>query len=387
MSQKLSVTDQSYAVKYPFINPELNRIQNNQHLDTFYRKIAVLKQTGKGTVSIVHIGDSHLQAGFFSGVVRNSLQNAFGNAGRGLVFPYQLAESNSPDDISSSSNIKWKYNRIAHPEIALVPGISGFAIESSKPGASIHLSVKKTDWDDPSFTEVQLFADNLNRHLTLKPDEYDTTCLFESNKDSEFLYTKLNKPSTGFFLTNNSAEDPYSLYGVSLLNGQPGLLYHTIGVNGTRFDHYNKANLFWQQLPQLKADLYIISLGTNDAQAAVFSEASFIAEVQQFLNQLRKSSPNAAIIFTTAADSYKARKNNSVLKQLNQSLSNYCQKNQLPLCDIYRSTGGYGSAQQWFRKGLMSRDRVHFTAEGYRIQGNLLLSSIAHGYNDYLSRQ
>ena len=35
-------------------------------------------------------------AGFITGEIRNILQNRFGNAGRGLVFPYKVANSNSP---------------------------------------------------------------------------------------------------------------------------------------------------------------------------------------------------------------------------------------------------------------------------------------------------
>ena len=130
-SQTLPVNDGALTGRYPFVNTVFNRIQNSGSLDSFYMKLASLKKKGNGTVSIVHIGDSHLQAGFISGVVRNGLQEFFGNAGRGLVFPYQLAESNAPDDITSSSNTRWKYNRIAHPEIELTPGISGFGIESA----------------------------------------------------------------------------------------------------------------------------------------------------------------------------------------------------------------------------------------------------------------
>lgn len=32
---------------------------------------------------------------------------------------------------------------------------------------------------------------------------------------------------------------------------------------------------------------------------------------------------------------------------------------------------------------MMNRDRIHYTAEGYRIMGNLLLSALARGYNGF----
>ncbi|MBK5269987.1 MAG: hypothetical protein JJE22_03130, partial [Bacteroidia bacterium] len=57
----------------------------------------------------------------------------------------------------------------------------------------------------------------------------------------------------------------------------------------------------------------------------------------------------------------------------------------IPLWDLYRITNGYGSAYSWLKRGLMNNDRVHFTSEGYRLQGNLLFNALAKGYNTYVS--
>src|SRR4029077_397156 len=130
--------------------------------------------------------------------------------------------------------------------------------------------------------------------------------------------------------------------------------------------------LFWKQLPALHADLFIISLGTNDAQALVFNEGNFKDQLSRFLQSLKTVAPDAAILITTTADSYKGKKPNKVLKQINTSLGDYCNQHGLPLWDLYKITGGHGSATNWVRKRLMNRDRIHFTAEGYRIQGSLL---------------
>jgi lysophospholipase L1-like esterase len=73
-----------------------------------------------------------------------------------------------------------------------------------------------------------------------------------------------------------------------------------------------------------------------------------------------------------------------MLKQIAASLANYCNKNKIPLWDLYRITGSYGSAYKWLRMGLMNNDRVHFNNEGYRIQGTLLFNALAKGYNNYI---
>ena len=389
IAQPVPVDDNALGRRYPFVSAVFNRIFNTAGLDSFYQKLADLKKDSSKVVSIVHIGDSHIQADFLSGVVRNQLQDFFGNAGRGLVFPYQLAQSNAPEDISSSSSIRWQFNRVAHPEIQINSGISGYALTTTSAAANIRFSLRTSFGDGPqSFNRLKLFldtsaattwifqADNLDIPFTLKRQEEDSVVYRE---------VKLDLPVTGFTLSCLPTDQPKAFYGVSLENSRPGILYHTIGVNGARYDQYNDADLFWKQLPALKADLYIISLGTNEAQSASFFEAMFLRELGTFLQKLRESSPGASILITTAPDSYKLRRSsNKVLRQLNQSLANFCNSNYIPLWDLYRITNGYGSAYSWSKRGLMSRDKIHFTADGYRLQGSLLFSALAKGYNTFI---
>ena len=87
----------------PFINDSLNIIMNAEGLDKFISAIQNYKSGGIQDLSIVHIGDSHVQAGFYSEPIRKTFQGKYGNAGRGLVFPYQATKTNGPADYSFSS--------------------------------------------------------------------------------------------------------------------------------------------------------------------------------------------------------------------------------------------------------------------------------------------
>lgn len=383
IAQVMPANENDLSGKYPFISTVFNRIGNNSGLDSFYQKLHRLKSGGSGTVSIVHIGDSHIQADLLTAVVRNGLQDFFGNAGRGLVFPYQLAQSNSPDDVFSSSSSRWQFNRIAHPEISTGYGISGYSIKTSAANASFQLSLGGLA---RPFTRVRLFTDSL-ADWTLKPIDNDSSFEMKKIPDCNCRAIELEKENIGFSISSQTPEVNKTIYGLSLENNNPGIIYHTIGVNGARFDQYNLADLFWQQLPALKADLFIISLGTNEAQWDAFPEAAFKRTLQLFIEKLKVASPQACILFTTAPDSYKRRKYNSVLRDLNSGLINYCNSNYLPVWDLYRITNGYGSAYSWAQRGLMTGDRIHFTPEGYRLQGSLLLSALAKGYNGFVSLQ
>lgn len=386
-AQPLPGDEKELAKKYPFVSTVFNRVFNSTALNSFYEKLFHLKKDSAGTVSIVHIGDSHIQPDFLSGVVRSELQQYFGNAGRGLVFPYRLALSNAPDDIVSSSETRWEYNRVAHPEIPVAPGISGFVIRSSLPSPQLKISLRqnfRAGYQD--FNRLRIFTDNDTAHYwSVQADNDTSSMVLHSQQDSAGSIISLPASATAFTLQASASGATKSFYGASLENSQPGVLYHTIGVNGARYDQYNTAELFWKQLPALKADLYIVSLGTNEAQRAAFNQTAFFKELDIFIGRLQQSSPGAAILITTAPDSYRARRYfNKVLQQLNKALADYCNKNYIPLWDLYRITNGYGSAYTWARRGLMSKDKVHFTADGYRLQGELLYHALAKGYNSYL---
>jgi lysophospholipase L1-like esterase len=164
-----------------------------------------------------------------------------------------------------------------------------------------------------------------------------------------------------------------------------GILYHSIGINGARFETYNQSATVWQQVAQLRPDLFIISLGTNDAQAHVITDAELQRQLSQMLERLKTASPYSAVLVTTTADSFKNGKPNRELWNLNIWLLSYCTTNNIPIWDMYRVTNGFGSAWNWYRKGLMNGDGIHFTANAYKIQGQLLYNALAKGYNSYVS--
>ncbi|MDP4262733.1 MAG: GDSL-type esterase/lipase family protein [Bacteroidota bacterium] len=385
-AQSIPVNDNNITGTYSFIHPALNRITDAGSLDSFYNKLYQLKTTHKGVISVVHIGDSHIQADFLPGIVRAGLQQFFGNAGRGLVFPYQLAQSNAPPDIGSSSNISWEFNRLAHPEIPITAGISGYSIQTITDGAAISISLKPVAAGPQTFNYLKFFVDSNTSNSWMLETGNNQSFLVKKN-DGSSLCREITLPEStnSFSFSSLPSGNTKEFYGVSLENSNPGVLYHVIGVNGARYDQFNIASLFWKQLAALNADLFIISLGTNEAQRVAFAEKDFWQQVSLFIQKLKMIAPGASVLITTPADSYKGRKPNAILKQISFSLVNYCHQNHIAAWDLYRITGGYGSAYSWMKRKLMNRDRVHFTADGYHIQGSLLFNALSKGYNSYIN--
>ncbi|MEL6253851.1 MAG: LysM peptidoglycan-binding domain-containing protein [Bacteroidota bacterium] len=162
---------------YPFIKEEINEIDNNlKGLRQFYRQLDKLETGEKKQLNIVHIGDSHIQADWFSGIVRMELQKRFGSAGRGLIFPYAVAKTNGPKDVSARSNIRWESRRnsrsVPHD---LHTGVSGMGIRSQSPNFELRIRLGENPYQlDYSFNQVTLFAEQgpINFDLQISPTSF-----------------------------------------------------------------------------------------------------------------------------------------------------------------------------------------------------------------------
>ena len=65
------------------------------YLDKLWSACDEAKATGQ-TISIIHLGDSHIQAGHFTMPIRQSFTQRWGNGGLGWVGPFRLLGTNPP---------------------------------------------------------------------------------------------------------------------------------------------------------------------------------------------------------------------------------------------------------------------------------------------------
>lgn len=374
---------------YSFIHYEENTISQPHELDSFLYKLQMLRHSRTGRVNIIHIGDSHTQADGATGVMRMGMQEFFGNAGRGLVFPYQLANSNAPHDIRSSSSNTWKSNRLTFPDKPIATGISGYGIHTTSPNAVVNIGLKDMDGRQERFNRMVFFLCNDSVCYRMSDSDIASPITFYTSKNPADQSFTVNTDAliTGFQLAKVSAPDAvdYSFYGVSLeKRDTPGALYHTIGVNGARYDQFVQSDLFWQQLKALNGDLFIVSLGTNEAQNLVINQQALANICDSFVRRIHAIAPHAAVLITTpAASYYKKKKPNKSIQGVADALMGYCTKSNNAYWDLLHISSGVPAAASWKKFDLISHDLVHYNNAGYQLQGLLLLNAMAKAYNIY----
>jgi lysophospholipase L1-like esterase len=384
------------VVSQALYDEQLNTIENDFALRHFYAQLKKLASGEVKQVSIVHIGDSHIQADFFTGTVRDSFQARFGNAGRGLYFPYRTAGTNGPDAVKDKgSTAAWKMKRCAFPMQPMPIGLMGITLEVAQ-DAFIDIYVRAEDSAN-FFNELRVFADNSTGE-SISISSVDGSQTYASSEtpfysQSQLTTFKLDKPQSavrlGLHPSVKDTSTPLHLYGLQLNRTDAvGVQYNMIGVNGAKFSDYNASRYFFSQISKVPADLFVISLGTNEALSLTYAADSMYMALDQFYTRLRQVQPEASILFTAPPDTYYQHlKPNPHTAEIVDIERRYSMAHDCAFWDFYMIMGGLGSVSNWFHQGMGNKDLVHFLRAGYQKQGQLLFRALMKAYSENLNEK
>ncbi len=443
----LAVVMDSIAVDTTDIVVGDNIITNTSSLKLFFEKLYFLETQKGGKVNIVHIGDSHIQADLMTGVIRKTLQQRFGNAGCGFTFPHSLAKTNGGHYVRFNSNASWNSRRIIYaPEAGMEVGLSGIALETREDFV-VEVNVKDSAYqfntlkiitpgnasgfDVATSSKTIVLESTVPKKVTHKiksgevlgsiADKYNVTVaqLKKANglrsdiiragktlkipttqmqkkkvKRSEFIplpiaadslsnYYHSDSALSKIYLLPNNTRKEYTLSGIVLEKDEPGLIYHSIGVNGAKASDYNKYPLFFEQLPSLKPDLIVISLGTNESFDKM-GAADYIVQINLFIDAVKEKNPDACVVVMTPPPSMFKRKypNTFVASYAKEILMQETAKNYASW-DLFSEMGGLFSVNRNAANGLMAGDKVHYSKPGYEKQGALFTEALLNAYDNF----
>lgn len=372
-SYYLLLESNAYLKQYKFLNLDKNQfLGDKKALKPFYKKLLELRNALRQTVTIYQIGDSHIQSGYFSGTARTSLQKYFGNAGRGLVFPLRLAGTNQPDDYKISAS--GPFSRL-NSEC----GLSGYALKMAD-GLCLEITTNNFFRGDNSFNKLSLLTSlpGMEAKVEFASNETEKT----AEKIGNYYYSSVSWRTEVSKVKLTLTGEPTALYGIYLEKEQPGLLYHSCGINGAGFYNLLEQQILFEQIGLLKPDLIVISLGTNDAQGTFRSEV-FTKNLNTFMHKLRYFNPETPVLFTLPPDSNKRGKHNNDLDKMDKIIIDYAQDNQCAWWNLNEVMGGNSSIQKWRKQQMSAKDLLHFTPKGYMLQGYLFYQAFIKSYKSF----
>lgn len=384
--KKTPVTAKKAVVKAV---PVTNQLLNDTCLYPFFD---LLEAEDKDEISVLHLGDSHLQAGFFPGTVAAKLQEAFGDAGRGFVFPYTVAGTNGPDDYRWQSSSRWQAARVVE-RTNWYTGPGGIVLYSQQPLPELNFSFRGAG--QTVSTASLLYEGGELPGINAKPIPMGEGRVLQQAE------MKLPEGATSFNLRWSGLPDT-RFYGAVVKNGEPGILYNTIGINGAMFSNYNNSDgALRLQCQWLDPKLVIISLGTNEA-FGYMTPAQFRNEMDKMVVAIRRYSPDAVLLLTTPPNGmgkairtpYRKKVNgkyktyyrskfrtNTHVAVIRNEIVDYCKESGLACWDFYNIMKGDAR----FNRGWGS-DHLHFNATGYNMQGAMLYEALDRSYKKYLNQ-
>lgn len=182
----------------------------------------------------------------------------------------------------------------------------------------------------------------------------------------------------------------YQTSGIARETGSSGVVYHILGVNGATCQSFSTPEHI-RQIADLHPDLVILSFGTNEAHGRRYNASEHTAAMNYLIAELKASCPDVAFLMTTPPGAYvrNGRRGKIINPRTPLVVENelkFAREHGIAIWDMYDIVGGKQRAcLNWNAANMYQRDKIHFTHEGYTLQGLLLHEAFIKAYNHYVA--
>ena len=372
------------AQHFPFVRTDLNHLQypagSAPDYARFLCKMDTLLLTGRADVRVLHVGGSHVQAGTWSDRLRRRfLSLRYGlDGGRGLVFPYSAAQTNTPSSYNSSWSGNWEGVTCLKPgDVEL--GLTGIAVTAQDTSARAVIDLVPRErmqlQQHYAFRTVDVLgAGGLEPVLLLAGRD-----TLRGVKGQQITHFDLPY-YTDWLQLAFVGQGKYTLRGLYLDRPNTGFTLCEAGVNGASTQAWLRCNLWEQDLRRVRPDLVIFSIGVNDIQGEDFDVRRFKNNYRKIIRQVLAVNPCCALLFSGINDSWRRRHWNDHTADAEEAFRELAAEFKGVFWDWYGVMGGPQSMERWQEAGLAQGDKVHMSSAGYRLVGDLLFDAIMESY-------
>ncbi|MDY7227505.1 GDSL-type esterase/lipase family protein [Hyalangium rubrum] len=336
-------------------------------------------------VRVVHLGDSLIASDHITDVIRARLQERHGSGGKGLLFIDRPTGAGRTVRAGSASE-GWQITRIIdrnYPKDRL--GLTGVAFASAGTSSqSARFSVEGSRTAElffltqPNGGTVQFSADGkpLQRLLTR----------FEP---AGVAFSRFTLPEGAKTLSLQS-QGKVELHGMSLENGQPGIVYDTVGLPGATAEVFLRAQrgAFRAQLRHRRPSLVVLMVGGNEAfyiSRNRTTPAEIRATTKELVKAVREAVPDSACLLMAPLDAAVRTMGGELVprrgsKEVGDILREVASEGGCAFWDALSAMGGEGASIKWLSAGLLNEDLVHPRARGSDLLGHLFDFSLQRAY-------
>jgi lysophospholipase L1-like esterase len=364
-----------------------NLIDPTHELDRFYASL--LKG---GTTRILHYGDSPTTGDLITADARAALQKQFGDAGSGFALmarPWawynhrgvEMDGSGWGVDVAGVTQIKDGMH-----------GLGGASFLGS-PGATAHFTLKNPHTQ----VEIAYLSQPDGGDFTVEADGSTLGTVETAADIKKPGFSAFNIPGGAKKFVVHVTRGTVRLYGADFRRPGPGVVYHSLGVNGANVTLLSRSfsGPHWTaELRHYKPNLVIINYGTNESGYPTFVEGTWAQEVAAAVKRVQAALPDASVLLMSPMDRGERKKDGTIdtitaMPSLVKIEAGIGQDTGVAFFNTFKAMGGPGTMGRWYASEprLVGADFIHPMPAGAKIVGELLATALRDGYNDYKLRQ
>lgn len=387
----------SLAAVYPFLNPGDNILRfpgGDSPWGKVFQKMHALRNDAHAQLRILHIGGSHVQGGVFHEQIRLGLEalvSADRGAAPGFFFPYALSGTNMPAYMTVHATGKWEGRRAVKDADEGAYGLSALQAITETPFASVIVSIRHPRRGAFRARTLRIYYDMAASTLIPEPFSYDCPDHIRFDSLAGYVEWQYENPQDALDLVllpqdQEEAKPRFVLWGMEYLDHAPALIMDMVGANGASLKTYLDTEWLGPHTAALAPELVIFGIGVNDANGpnGRFDPQVFEARYEALMQVFRTANPEVVFLFITNNDTwYKKRQVNRNVLAVVETMQRLAIRHQAAVWDQFALMGGLNSIVAWQRAGLAKNDRIHFTAAGYTLLGQLLSEAFRCALEDH----
>lgn len=389
-------------------------------LERFYSKLSTLEDEAKHDllVRITQIGDSHTASDTFTGPVRSSLQERFGDGGRGYLAAGKPWKSYRQRDASYDMSGGWSTGNGLY-QTASEFALSGVRIETDRAeewirrGPCTRCNAGKTSGTlqvfylkQPEGGHFHVYLDNVLQESVSTAGDHRAMGVFELTFPPDEHALRIRTEGDG----------PVALFGTSMTDRR-GVILDSIGINGAQLQHFLQFDHADTQveLSAMAPDLVIIAFGANETVARKYRVSDpatqaielleklqvYHREIAELLDRYQTIEQDVECLVLLPPDTLAGADGSCISYAFeSESLSGERCVVQPPanfagilnaqrfaartagcaVWDQQHAMGGEGSMDLWRELGFARKDGVHLRSQGYDLLADAFVSDLMENY-------
>ena len=340
-------------------------------------------------LTILQLGDSHTSADFFTGRVRERLQQVFGSGGTAYIVPGKPHLGVRSALFESDASEGWTYEALQKSDEKRRFYLSGFNAVARRAGAS--LSLRARGGLPYNRLEVAFLKQPGGGRAEVLVDGEPGGQIDLDGAADERATLDVQPSETGArgfhdIAVRALSDAPVTVTGVEVAREGDGVSYISLGFPGATVQLLQKLateNLA-DDLRRLAPDIVVLAFGTNEGFNDALDVAAYSAQYEQIVRRLQTLRPGLRVIMIGPPDGARAASapqpvaadgagqcrlpTPPKLAQVREAQRRLAERIGADFWDWSSVMPGPCGAQVWAAANppLMAHDFVHMTLEGYK---------------------